>query len=65
MGSESVAELLNYTLHIYFQMPLTSTCLIISNFALRGISFLVGFYSKNLILEIVYLDYVSLLGYFF
>ena len=31
-------------------MPLTSTCLIISNFALRRIP---GFYSKDLILEIL------------
>jgi NADH:ubiquinone oxidoreductase subunit 2 (subunit N) len=28
-----------------FQMPLTSVCLCVSNFALRGIPFLAGFYS--------------------
>ena len=48
-----------------FQMPLNSTCLIISKFALCGIPFLAGFYSKDLILEIVSLDYVNLLVYFY
>ena len=43
-------------------MPLTSTSLVISNFALCGILFLAGFYLKDLILEIVSLDYVNLLG---
>ena len=47
-----------------FQIPLASTCLMISNFALCGIPFFAGFYSKDLILEIVSLDYVNLLGYF-
>ena len=42
----------------------SSVPLIISNFALYGIPFLAGFYSKDLMLEIVSLDNVNLLGYF-
>nr|WGO62303.1 NADH dehydrogenase subunit 5 [Pseudandraca sp. 1 MD-2023a] len=38
---------------ISFYIPLTSLCLYISNMALCGIPFLAGFYSKDLILEMV------------
>jgi len=47
-----------------FYIPLTSLCLNISNMALCGIPFLAGFYSKDLILEILSLRNLNILIYF-
>nr|YP_006883453.1 NADH dehydrogenase subunit 5 [Neochauliodes punctatolosus]AFN10582.1 NADH dehydrogenase subunit 5 [Neochauliodes punctatolosus] len=41
------------------QMPLTVSCMNIANLALCGTPFLAGFYSKDLILEIVSLSYLN------
>jgi NADH:ubiquinone oxidoreductase subunit 5 (subunit L)/multisubunit Na+/H+ antiporter MnhA subunit len=35
-------------------MPFTSSCLVVSNFAICGVRFLPGFFSKDFILEMVY-----------
>nr|AVE15567.1 NADH dehydrogenase subunit 5 [Metallyticus sp. JZ-2017] len=47
----------------YF-MPLTSVCFMVSNFALCGMPFLTGFYSKDLMLEIVSLSNLNMFMYF-
>nr|YP_010688309.1 NADH dehydrogenase subunit 5 [Layahima yangi]WBR65724.1 NADH dehydrogenase subunit 5 [Layahima yangi] len=44
-------------------MPLTCTCFNIANLALCGMPFLAGFYSKDLILEVVSMSSVNLLIY--
>nr|QCF39587.1 NADH dehydrogenase subunit 5 [Zeuzera multistrigata] len=48
---------------ISFYIPLTSLCMNISNMALCGIPFLAGFYSKDLILEMVSLSSLNLFIY--
>nr|YP_010999262.1 NADH dehydrogenase subunit 5 [Cricotopus flavozonatus]WPM93108.1 NADH dehydrogenase subunit 5 [Cricotopus flavozonatus] len=48
---------------IYF-MPLTTSCLNVANLALCGMPFLAGFYSKDLILEVVLLSNLNLFSFF-
>nr|YP_010305111.1 NADH dehydrogenase subunit 5 [Simplicia rectalis]YP_010327032.1 NADH dehydrogenase subunit 5 [Simplicia niphona]ULR87018.1 NADH dehydrogenase subunit 5 [Simplicia rectalis]UNP54294.1 NADH dehydrogenase subunit 5 [Simplicia niphona] len=49
---------------ISMYIPLTSLCMNISNMALCGIPFLAGFYSKDLILELVSFSNLNLLIFF-
>lgn len=49
---------------VRFYIPLTSLCINISNLALCGIPFLAGFYSKDIILEIVSISNLNLLIYY-
>nr|QOL00966.1 NADH dehydrogenase subunit 5 [Filchnerella sunanensis] len=48
---------------VYF-MPLTSVCFNVSSLSLCGIPFLAGFYSKDLILELVSLSWINFLIFF-
>nr|QTZ20374.1 NADH dehydrogenase subunit 5 [Spodoptera depravata] len=49
---------------ISLYIPLTSLCMNISNMALCGIPFLAGFYSKDLILELVSFSNLNMLVFF-
>nr|QHR79507.1 NADH dehydrogenase subunit 5 [Gynanisa maja] len=49
---------------ITLYIPMTSLCLNISNLALCGIPFLAGFYSKDLILEMISMNNMNLLMFF-
>nr|YP_010423962.1 NADH dehydrogenase subunit 5 [Argynnis anadyomene]USH57522.1 NADH dehydrogenase subunit 5 [Argynnis anadyomene] len=49
---------------ISFYIPMTSLCMNISNLALCGIPFLAGFYSKDLILEMVSMSNLNLLIFY-
>nr|ARI44180.1 NADH dehydrogenase subunit 5 [Celyphus obtectus] len=45
-------------------MPLTSSCFNVANLALCGMPFLAGFYSKDMILEIVSLSNINMFSFF-
>nr|NP_852170.1 NADH dehydrogenase subunit 5 [Lepidopsocidae sp. RS-2001]AAP44719.1 NADH dehydrogenase subunit 5 [Lepidopsocidae sp. RS-2001] len=47
------------------QLPFVSLCFNVSNLSLCGIPFLSGFYSKDLILELISMSEINLISYFF
>uniref|UniRef100_A0AAU7YV56 NADH-ubiquinone oxidoreductase chain 5 n=1 Tax=Rhaphidophora duxiu TaxID=3229864 RepID=A0AAU7YV56_9ORTH len=55
---------IRYMGNLTINMPLTSICFNVSNLALCGMPFLAGFYSKDLILEVVSLSYLNLFSFF-
>lgn len=59
-NSQDIRDIGSLSLHI----PFTTSCLNVANLALCGIPFLAGFYSKDLILEIVRLSYVNIFSFF-
>nr|UDD74609.1 NADH dehydrogenase subunit 5 [Monodiamesa sp. 1 CZ-2021a] len=59
-NSQDIRDMGSLAIH----MPLTTSCLNVANLALCGMPFLAGFYSKDLILEIVSLSYVNYLVFF-
>nr|YP_009689715.1 NADH dehydrogenase subunit 5 [Wyeomyia confusa]QEE94457.1 NADH dehydrogenase subunit 5 [Wyeomyia confusa] len=50
--------------NLILSMPLTCSCFNIANLALCGMPFLAGFYSKDLILEMVMLSYMNSFSFF-
>nr|ACY00192.1 NADH dehydrogenase subunit 5 [Bacillus atticus] len=54
---------IRYMGNLFNQMPLTSLCFIIASLCLCGFPFLSGFYSKDLILDLYSVDYISFFSY--
>nr|UOU85169.1 NADH dehydrogenase subunit 5 [Sargus flavipes] len=59
-NSQDIRFMGNLVMH----MPLTVTCLSVANLALCGMPFLAGFYSKDMILEMVSMSYVNFFIFF-
>nr|YP_010728418.1 NADH dehydrogenase subunit 5 [Stictochironomus akizukii]WEF49646.1 NADH dehydrogenase subunit 5 [Stictochironomus akizukii] len=59
-GSQDIRDMGLLSIH----MPFTSSCLNVANLALCGFPFLAGFYSKDIILEVVLVSQVNLFAFF-
>nr|YP_009689663.1 NADH dehydrogenase subunit 5 [Runchomyia reversa]QEE94392.1 NADH dehydrogenase subunit 5 [Runchomyia reversa] len=55
---------IRYMGSLSMSMPLTCSCFNIANLALCGMPFLAGFYSKDLILEVVMMSYMNFFSFF-
>nr|QUV75321.1 NADH dehydrogenase subunit 5 [Nebria ingens riversi] len=51
---------IRYMGNLMVHMPLTCICMNISSLALCGMPFLAGFYSKDLILEVISMDFINI-----
>nr|YP_010046706.1 NADH dehydrogenase subunit 5 [Toxorhynchites speciosus]QPJ78650.1 NADH dehydrogenase subunit 5 [Toxorhynchites speciosus] len=49
---------------LFMSMPMVCSCFNIANLALCGMPFLAGFYSKDMILEVVMLSYMNFFSFF-
>ena len=56
---------IRYIGNLVNSIPLTSSCFNISNLALCGIPFLAGFYSKDIILEVISISNINILVFFY
>nr|ANT45778.1 NADH dehydrogenase subunit 5 [Adelphocoris fasciaticollis] len=61
MNSSQDIRDMGYVINMF---PYTSSCLIISSFSLSGLPFLSGFYSKDLILEVMSMNGMNFMYYF-
>nr|WIL79894.1 NADH dehydrogenase subunit 5 [Trichodes sp.] len=55
---------IRYMGNLVYSMPLTCTFMNISNLSLCGLPFMSGFYSKDMILEVMSMNYLNLYVYF-
>jgi NADH-ubiquinone oxidoreductase chain 5 len=58
--SQDIRFMAGMSIYITF----TSSCLMVSNFAVCGMPFLAGFYSRDFILEMFSMSYANMFGFY-